>query len=135
MSNTAAEFTMNWANASGDPIDGQLNIDANKIYYNGDWKDIAEPAHQHNHNINQPAFFTYNDDDVKLNKIIDVIDEMLTALQPVINISSMKKIAKKLEGLRNAANQWQTYNLQPTIDETYDNYEEKIKLEEDLFEI
>jgi hypothetical protein len=140
MSKTAAEYTMSWGNTAGEPIEGQLSIDSNKLYYDGNWKTIEQPAHNHHIQQSANAFYTYNDSDLKINKIVDVITELLMAIEPVIDIPSMKKIAKKLTGLREAANQWTVFpETNPWT--VFPNPEikrkpkEEIKLEEDLFEI
>ena len=120
--------TIQWATTAGDIYNGS------EIYADG-----GNDDHNHKLNNNTPPYFTYNDDSVIMDKIIDVIDEKLNALEPVIDIKSMKKIAKKLNKLR--TNQWHVYNQQLYGDPRlkYPKNEkkepEKIKLEEDLFEI
>jgi len=129
--------TIQWGSTAGDNYhihqDGQLNHEANKIFYDGDWKTIA-PA-EHNHNNNVPSYFTYNDDSVRMDRIIDVIDEMLAALGPVIDVGDMKKISDKLVKLRNTTggNNWMTYNDASCL--KVKEEEPKIELEEDLFEL
>ena len=124
--------TIQWGNtgAAGDSY--HYNPQENKIYFD-EWKNIA-PVPDHNHN--PPSYFTYNDDSVKMDRIVDVIDEMLAALEPVIDIGSMKKISSKLIKLRNSTNSmWTTYKDFGNNYSKPEPKEQKIKLEEDLFEI